>query len=182
LGKDTGIPITTINSWFRKGENRITPSYKYLKAVADYFGVTPEFLQYGSGADSTEGKPIIKQPLVKRMPKHGIESDPDVVEDYACLPEASRGSIIIKIKDNSMSPQIERGSYVVFTRDPDCSSSAGDIVVINNELGDSFVRRYRVRDNTPFFVADNPEYQALTPSDGYYIVGKVTDIWTRREP
>lgn len=180
LAKDLQIPSTTINSWFRRSKGkRITPSYDNLKAVADYFGVTPEFLQYGSG-NEIDGKPIVKLPVVKRMPKNGPDKEPDVIDEYICLPDTARGSCCLKVKDGAMSPQIERGSYVVFVPATQCSMN--EVVIINNEWGDSVVRRYRIRDGVISYAADNPEYPSLTPAEGYYIVGRVTDIWIRREP
>lgn len=40
LGKDTGIPISTMTSW-KKGE--CNPKADKLKKIADYFGVTIEY-------------------------------------------------------------------------------------------------------------------------------------------
>lgn len=81
--------------------------------------------------------------------------------------------------DNSMSPQINEGSTVLF-RAVDKYES-GDIVIINNEWGESMIRRYRRKENIILFTADNPEYPTLRPDEGYHVVAKVIEVLTRRK-
>lgn len=50
LSIQTKIPVSTIYGWYKKGYENIT--LPNLKALADYFGVTMEYLANGEGESS----------------------------------------------------------------------------------------------------------------------------------
>ena len=70
-----------------------------------------------------------------------------------------------------MEPRIMEGEHVIFTLDYDLES--GNVVIVNDEYGDSMVKRYKEKDGKQYLVSDNSKYDPVEPNGGYSIVGKV---------
>jgi repressor LexA len=99
------------------------------------------------------------------------------IQQYVSLPDGAEGSFGLTVKDESMSPVLKPGDYVVFHHAR--SFSNRDIVVINDRWGETRVRRYRADGNRIFLAPDNPEYQELKVGQDTQPVGLVIAAWRR---
>ena len=70
-----------------------------------------------------------------------------------------------------------RRDYVLFINDGEIKN--GDVVVVNNEWGESMIKRFRLKDGEPYLVSDNPEYPGFRPNEYYRIIGKVIGVWRK---
>ena len=84
VSKETGIPQTTLSTWKVRGTD---PSVATMKKLADYFGVTMEYLATGvtSNPVTSEDTPYYNDPEVRQ-----IANDIYQNEDLRILMDASR--------------------------------------------------------------------------------------------
>lgn len=76
-----------------------------------------------------------------------------------------------------MEPNIKHDDYVLFVINQEIQ--AGDVVIINNEWGETMVKRYQIKGDEQFLISDNPEFPTFKANDHYRIVGKVIDVWRK---
>ena len=74
-----------------------------------------------------------------------------------------------------MAPQISFGDYVLFVIDR--RPNVGDIVVINDEYGDSKIRRLKMKGDEPELVSDNSQYEKYPLDADHRIMGVVVGGW-----
>ena len=129
---------------------------------------------------TTLGNPAAMIPVLGSVPAGFPGLVSESILEYIYLPDVPKGSFALKVSGNSMSPTVNDGDYVIFVSPEDVKS--GDIVIVNNEWGESFLKRYRVKDEIPLLSSDNPEYPTVRPNENYKIMGKVVDIWARKRP
>lgn len=93
------------------------------------------------------------------------------------------GCYAIRVAGNSMmrpdGEGIMDGDVVFFVEES--QPAHNDVVVVNNEFGDSMLKRLKIREDGEYVLtSDNPRYEAVKPNEQYRIVGKVIDV--RRQP
>ncbi len=121
-------------------------------------------------------------PVLGRVPAGFPENiaEEDILE-YISMPGAPKEAYSLIIDGNSMAPDIKDGDYVIFLPAERTSTNPGDIVVINDEFGQSMIKRYVLKDGQPYLKSDNPEYPGFEPNEHYTVIGKVIDVWSRKK-
>ena len=184
LHKLIDAPFTTVNSWFRPSlETPVErPSTKYLYKLAEALQCAPEWIITGNPQYSPifGAKKAIQIPVLGKIPAGFPDTIAEEIVEYISLPDAPKNSYAIRVKGDSMSPNIKDGDYVLFINDGTLKS--GDVVIVADEWNDAMVKRYRIKNREPLFCSDNPEYPCFKPNEHYRIIGKVVDIWSRRKP
>ena len=144
-----------------------------------FTGKGPMFLRKPSGGQrkyvqSMLGVPFF-MPVSKPIPVVRRQVDVEFsklreehIEDYLYIPakDVPEDALAIRVQDESMSPLIMEGEFVIF--DPKSVQVAvGDIVVVKNRWGELLVRRYR---GERCFASENPGYPTL---EDCTVAGKV---------
>lgn len=123
----------------------------------------------------SEAEPTKLIPVLGRVPAGFPENVSEEVIEYISLPSAPPGSYALVVKGDSMSPGIRDGDYVLFIQDGDYKN--GDVIVVNNEFGESMIKRYRLKDGEVWLFSDNPEYPSFRPNEQYRMIGRVVKAW-----
>lgn len=157
------------------------PSAKRLGVIADYFGVSKEFL-LGDDESKTESVGVMI-PLLGRVAA-GIPIT--AVENIIGQEEISRNMAItgeffaLKIKGDSMSPYIMDGDVVVVKQQNDAET--GDIVIALINGHDGCCKKIRKLKTGIMLLSLNPSYEPMIfnhseiDSTPVYILGKVVEI------
>jgi len=123
VAKQLGISSATVNGW----KNGASPNSDTVKKLADYFGVTTDYLL---GNKIPPRKKGVKIPVYGTVPAGiPVEAIQDII-DYEEIDEdmARNGEYFaLKIKGHSMEPRIWDGDIVIIRSQPDADS--GDIVI-----------------------------------------------------
>ncbi|MBI5345489.1 MAG: hypothetical protein HZB83_09190 [Deltaproteobacteria bacterium] len=154
--------------------NKMWAKYHKELSMADF-----EWLMTGKRVEYTVA---ISTPVLGRVPAGFPENvaNEDILE-YLSLPDAPKGAFALVVDDNSMSPEVRDGDYVIFLPVEKSGIRPGDMVVANNELGQTMIKRYELKDGGPYLKSDNPEYPSFEMNENYRMVGRVTDVWSRKK-
>lgn len=177
----TGIPYQSLLKYL-SGER--TPTEENLQKMAIHLGVNLNWLLTGEGEPfikheiSKDAIPIKKIPVVARVPAGFPNIVSEQVIEYIHLPDIPDNALAVIAKGESMSPLIKDGDYVIFLPMP-VDIFPGDIVIVNNDWGETMIKRYKIKDNTPYLVSENPEYPTYQPNEHYKIVGKAISVWRK---
>ncbi len=114
-------------------------------------------------------------PVLGRVPAGIPESLGENVETYITLPGAPPDCYALRVTGESMAPGIAHGDYALFVIDRE--AKPGDIVVVNDEFGDSMIKRLKEKDGDYYLVSDNPSYPTYQPNESYRIMGVVIGGW-----
>lgn len=158
-----------------------TPSAKRLGVIADYFGVSKEFLL---GNEESRNETVgVMIPLLGRVAA-GIPIT--AVENIIGQEEISRNMAItgeffaLRIKGDSMSPYIMDGDVVVVKQQNDAET--GDIVIALINGHDGCCKKIRKLKTGIMLLSLNPSYEPMIfnhaeiDSTPVYILGKVVEI------
>ncbi len=179
LAKKLGIAYPTLNKYERG--HRI-PDAVLLSQMANILGCDPGWLLAGEG-EKLERQPLTEAIAITQIPILGkISSDfpehvSEEITEYISLPDVPEGAYALVIKGESMSPTIRDGDYVIFMPIEDIRN--GEMIVVNNEWGETILRRYRKKNGEVFLVSDNPEYPIFKLTEKYKIMGKVIVVWRK---
>ena len=181
LAELTGIDIGTISRWKRRG---ITPQRGSLLKICQALGCTEEYLR----GDTVELPPntaiphaqsrivpTVLVPLLGRVPAGIPERMEEAVEEWIAMPGAQADTYALKVHGESMLPELRHGDVVFFRLDRE--PRPGDLVVVNDEFGDSMLKRLRLKEGEWYLVSDNPAYPTVRPNGEYRIMGVVVDAW-----
>lgn len=165
--------------------NRNGPSSETLEQLADYFGVTVDYLlgrdtSSEAVSSSTNG---IKIPVLGDVAAGiPIEAITDII-DYEEIPEsmAKSGDYFgLRIKGRSMEPQMVEGDVVIVRKQDDVESGEIAVVLVN---GDSAtVKKIKKQDDGIVLIPFNPLYDPTYYSSDdiaalpVTIVGKVAEL------
>ncbi|WP_308541800.1 XRE family transcriptional regulator [uncultured Oscillibacter sp.] len=181
FAKDMGILQSTLSSW----ENgRYEPDSEMLIKIANYFGVTVDYLLGGekvSSSTKTKGKwiPVLGD-VAAGIPIEAIEDIVDYEEIDAAL--AATGDFFgLRIKGSSMEPRIREGDVVIVRKQDDVDTGDTAVVMVN---GDSAtVKRIKKEpDGSLVLIPNNPAYDAqhFSPAEilnkPVHIIGKVVEL------
>lgn len=165
--------------------NRNGPSSETLEQLADYFGVTVDYLlgrdtSSEAVSSSTNG---IKIPVLGDVAAGiPIEAITDII-DYEEIPEsmALAGEYFgLRIKGRSMEPQMVEGDVVIVRRQEDVESGEIAVVLVNGES--ATVKRIKKRDDGIVLIPFNPMFEPIYYSNSdiaalpVTIVGKVAEL------
>jgi len=193
-----------INKWW-SGER--VPGPKNMRLISNYFDCNYNWLKTGEGDPypqkttettietdaygyptgvtktrviGTKGKSsriaeLYKIPVLGNVPAGIPNTLEEYVEEYISVPNAPPNCYALKVDGESMEPGIRHGDYVLFVIDREPRS--GDIVVVNDEFGDSMIKRYKAQGDEVRLISDNPAYPTYIPNDHYRIMGVVVGGW-----
>jgi repressor LexA len=179
LAEKLGIAYPTLNKYER---GHRTPDAALLNRVAKLLGCNPGWLLSGERTD-IDAQPVSNEvptastPVLNRIPDSFPEHVQEETAEYISLPGIPAGSYSFIVKGESMSPAIRENDYVIFK--PVDEVKSGDIVLVNNEWGESILRRYCRKNSKTYLVSDNPEYPSAMHNKSYKIIGKVIAVWRK---
>ncbi len=175
LAKKLGIAYPTLNKYER---GHRVPDSSILSHISGILKCNPGWLLTGDGND-TEAQTVqtTRTLVLKKVPDEFPEQVSEESCEYISLPDVPDDTYAVIVKGDSMTPAIREGDYAIFTDNDNINS--GDIVIINNEWGESMLKRFHVKDDKTYLISDNPEYPPLPPDAPYKIIGKVIAIWRK---
>lgn len=165
VAKEAGVTQTALSNW---KSGRSTPTTKTLQKIADYFGVTIDYLMTGEN----ETKPTLlnvypielkRFPLLGEIacgiPKYTNEDR----ESYVMAGTDIKADFCLRASGNSMVNARILDGDIVFVRKQDMVEN-GEIaaVVVNNESEATLKRLYYYKErDTLILKAENPSYEDL---------------------
>ncbi len=176
LARKLKIAYPTLNKYERG--HRI-PDASLLSRTAKLLECDPGWLLSGEDTVSdTETFSYVKQtPVLKKVTDSFPDQVSEETSEYINLPDIPPGSFSLIVKGENMSPAIREDDYVIFN--PSSNIENGDIIIVNNEWGESMLRRYCIKKSEIFLVSDNPEYQPVMLDSNFKIIGKVVAVWRK---
>jgi len=162
LAEEIHVSQQTVGSW---EVNRTTPNPDLMNRVADYFNVSLDYLLGRETTNSSKEKIRrigVKIPVLGYVPA-GIpfEAVEDILDYEEISPEMARNGehFALKIKGDSMIPDIKNGDIVIVRVQPDIESGETAIVKVN---GDDATCKRVVKHKTGIsIVANNPNYEPV---------------------
>ena len=195
IGKDR----STVNKWWNGSQ---VPGPRNMRLLADYLGCSVKWLETGTGTpfpkkvtavldeqydiknEAMGAKqrrrggsalvPLVAVPLLGRVPAGIPEQIEEQVEDYVAFPGVDDGTYALRAHGESMVPAIRHDDFVLFRIDQDVRP--GQVVVVNNEFGESMLKRLKEKEGELWLTSDNPEYPAVRPNAHYRIMGVVVRV------
>lgn len=181
FAKEMGILQSTLSSW---ETGRYEPDSEMLVKIANYFGVTVDYLLGGkkvSNSAKTKGKwiPVLGD-VAAGIPIEAVEDIVDYEEIDSAL--AATGDFFgLRIKGSSMEPRIREGDVVIVRKQDDADTGDTAVVMVN---GDSAtVKRIKKEpDGSLWLLPNNPAYDpqhfssAEIEDKPVHIIGKVVEL------
>ena len=186
LAKAIGAPLTTVNGWFKRGNE---PRDTYMQKTAAFLGISPAYLRYGVDEEEREvpAESVGIIPVITNI----TDGFPHFIGKWNSslrLPGISGDCFAINQPDDSMAPFIKKGDVVIFRPyTDDVTLEQGDYVIMRDKLDMPIVRRWGVNSQTKLeiLISDNPEYQQIEYKDEWSdnkpaIKGVVIQVWERK--
>lgn len=176
-----GIPANTYNQW-ENGKRQ--PDNETMLKLAEYFNVSVDYLL---GRDdeptSVPRRKGVRIPVLGYVPAGiPLEAVEDILDYEEISPEMARNGehFALKIKGDSMIPDIKNGDIVIIRIQPDVESGEIAIVKVN---GDEATCKRVVKHKTGIsIVANNPNYEPVFFTNKEIeelpvtVVGKVVEL------
>lgn len=179
LSQQLGITYPTLNKYER---GHRMPGAELISRMAKLLECDPGWLVSGEGGikgvrDVPGTLSITRTPVLSKVPDDFPGRVSDVISEYISLPDVTDESYALIVKGDSMHPVIKDGDYLIFI--PVEKINNGDIVIVNDEWGETIPRRYRERNRRAYLASDNPDYPVLRLDNSHTIIGKVTAVWRK---
>ncbi|WP_310599036.1 S24 family peptidase [Desulfobulbus sp.] len=116
-------------------------------------------------------------PILDRVSSGITQELSEYTGEYLAVPGAPKDCFALRVHGEAMAPIIRHGDYVLFVIDR--VARQGDVVVVNDDFGDSIIRKLKEKKGDLFLVSENPDYPAVKPNEEYRIMGVVVDVWRR---
>jgi repressor LexA len=182
VSKATGIKTSTLTAW-KKGT--YTPKADKLQQIADFFGVSFEYLTTGSDPTVYMVKPdVVRVPVLGRVaagiPLKAITDITDYEEISPAMLKGDSEYYGLEIKGKSMEPRIREGDHIIFRAQNDAET--GDIVVVMVNGEDATCKKLRKYDHGIDLISLNPVYEPMYFSNEQIeqlpvtIIGKVVEL------
>ena len=157
VAKDTGIPNTLISKW--KAGVR-SPGARSLNILADYFGVSVEYLLGKTLVENYEGgeKVPVYGTIAAGIPMSAIEE----IIDYEEIPSAMARSgefFALQVKGDSMSPRMQSGDVVIIKKQSEFINGQICAVLVNGE--DATLKKVQKKTDGLTLIPLNPNYQPM---------------------
>ncbi len=181
VAEDLGISPAAY-SLYEKGQRE--PKFDFLEKIANYFGVTIDYLMTGMEKTKTLPKSKgVKIPVLGRVaagiPINAVEEIIDTEEITEEL--AKTGEFFgLQIKGDSMEPRMCSGDVVIVRQQEDAES--GDIVIVSVNGTDATCKRLRKYRDGIELISTNPSYEPIFFSNEEIskqpikILGKVIEL------
>lgn len=161
LAEKINVSQQTVGSW---ETNRTSPSPEMIKKIAELFDISTDVL-LGSVVKQKETTPkhrIIKMPVYGMVAAGSPILTVEDILDYIDIDEEdiSDGEFrALRVKGDSMIPDIKSGDIVVVRRQPDIESGQVAVVIINGD--EATVKKVIKHKDGIQLVATNPEYMPM---------------------
>lgn len=181
---EMGINKGTVSIWKSKGT---TPQTVILGKIADYFGVSVDYLLGNESV--SDGPPAPSRPGSKWIPVLGkvaagtpIEAVEDILdyEEIDAKTAASGEHFALQIKGQSMEPRIKDGDVVIVRKQDGCDSGDVAVVLVNGD--EATVKRIKKEPAGIMLIPSNPSYEPKFYSNDEIlslpvrIIGKVIEL------
>ncbi|TQI66756.1 XRE family transcriptional regulator [Clostridium sp. KNHs216] len=181
LAEDLHVTQATVSRW-ETGD--MLPTIDILNEIADYFGVSVDYLLGKSDIPTADTRKIgVKIPVLGYV-RAGIPIDAiEEILDYEEIPKsmADQGEYFgLQIKGDSMEPRMQEGDVVIVRKQSDVES--GDIAVVLVNGNDATVKKFVKHENGVSLVASNPKYDPMfytfaeVESKPICVIGKVVEL------
>lgn len=180
LASKLGIAYPTLSK-YEQGHR--TPDSVLLGQIAKILECDPGWLLADEGERPagyppvSVTLPVVRIPVLNKVSSDFPEHVSDKIVEYISLPDIPKGAYAFIVRGESMSLVLRDGDYAVFIAHTDIYS--GDLVLVNNEWGESLLKRYRKKGEEVFLISDNPEYATIKYNRRYKIIGKIIVAWRR---
>lgn len=173
VAKELGLSSGTVTFW----KNGKIPKSDTLKKIADYFGVTVDYLLGNDQKKTPDIKPnavFLDMSRVYEIPVFetvsagfGAIAD-DCIVDYTPLyitdPGEAADTICIKVKGDSMYPKIEDGDIIQVRKQDSVDSGTIAVILLDGEEG--LVKRVVYGDGWLELQSINPYYKPMRFTGG----------------
>lgn len=186
LGRELKVHQTAISQW---ETGRTMPDIETSKALANYFGVSLDYLL----GNDTEKNPASKRTGTKipvlgnvaaGMPITAIEGadydDPDAWEEIPADMAKSGEYFALRIHGDSMEPRMQNGDVVIVHIQSDVNS--GDIAIVRVNGDEATCKKIKKTQQGLMLLSLNPDYEPIffTPKEiqslPVEIIGKVVEL------
>lgn len=161
---------------------RYEPDIKTLKAIADFFGVSVDYLLGKDEKKPPHAKGVhipVYAAVAAGIPIEAIEDIVDYEEIDAAL--AATGDFFgLRIKGDSMEPKMSEGDVVIVRKQDDADT--GDIVIVLVNGNEATVKKLKKEPSGISLIPNNPAHPVryLSPADiaslPVRIIGKVVEL------
>lgn len=164
--------LTDINighlTHIEKGERN--PSHKALKSICSALGVPYQELLYTYDKELSDDQ--VEYGYINHIPYNRIPAVSSIEDFVECPAKFSNASFAYKIPDNSMSPLLEKDSYVFVEQNALLSNKDVGLFYYN---GNYIIRRLLYKKGKFVLKADNKNLKdiSISYSDIFYIIGKI---------
>ncbi len=175
LALDLKVSQPTISDW----ENgRKKPSAKSTEKLADYFGVSVDYLL--GRPDSLKG---VQVPVLGRVQAGiPIEAVQEIIDYEEITPElAATGEFFcLQVKGDSMEPKFSNGDVVVVKKQSDAEGGSIVVAIINGN--DATIKKLKKTEDGLMLISTNPHYDPMFFSNAEVvklpieIIGKVIEL------
>ena len=180
MADDIGLSRSTPAAW---EQGKSIPTYTVIKKVADYFGVSVDYLMSEKSPKSTEMNTAVKIPVFASVAAGiPIEAIEDIV-DYEEISEkqAKSGEFFgLRIKGDSMEPRICNNDVVIVRKQN--SVDNGDIAIVLINGLDATCKKVSIEADGFELISLNSKYPVMffTPEQvqnlPVKIIGKVVEL------
>lgn len=173
LGEAIGINPNRISDW---ESGRLTNYHKYAAKIAEYYGVSLDWLSGLTDERITTEKPVtiddeledlrfIRFPIIGTISAgNGCVAREELTGDYAYFSETDLHApaseyFVLRIKGDSMYPQMLDGDSVLVRRKSSVDSGKIAVIIFNGEEATVKRVRYVQGENWVELIPTNPEYK-----------------------
>ena len=157
LGKQIGVSQITISHW-ENGDRE--PDNMSLLCMADFFGVSVEYLLGKSSSPSPSGSRWI--PVYGRVAAGiPIEAIEDIIDEEEISAEMAKNGeyIALQIHGDSMEPRMHEGDVVIVRRQDDVESGETAVVLVNGS--EATCKRIKKTPDGIMLISTNPAYEPM---------------------
>lgn len=164
LSKQIGVSQSTLSDW-KRGVS--TPKQDKLQKIANYFGVSVEYLMVGEDVTKDKIEQMTQIPVLgvvrAGIPITAVENILDY-EEISYEMARTGEYFALSVRGDSMEPKLSEGDVVIVKRQPDVES--GDIAVVLVNGDDATIKKVTKHDNGGIsLIALNPAYSPFYFTD-----------------
>lgn len=186
LGRELKVHQTAISQW---ETGRTMPDIETSKALANYFGVSLDYLLGNDtekipASNRTGTKIPVLGNVAAGMPITAIEGadydDPDAWEEIPADMAKSGEYFALRIHGDSMEPRMQNGDVVIVHIQSDVNS--GDIAIVRVNGDEATCKKIKKTQQGLMLLSLNPDYEPIffTPKEiqslPVEIIGKVVEL------
>lgn len=154
---DLNIPSSTYSTWKKK---QAVPDMKYLLPIAEYLGVSLEYLLKGKQDTVTATSDTHTIKVLGRVAAGiPIEAVEDIIGEIAITKEMAENGVYfgLRIAGDSMEPRMYSGDVVLVKQQEDVESGQVAVVMVNGE--DATCKKIEKHSNGIMLVPFNNKYE-----------------------